>query len=59
MSAGFGLTDAAGREALDLALLVLPLRVAHLYAERVLPGIERCLELEGVVPSALRTILNR
>jgi hypothetical protein len=55
---GLGLTAAAGREALDLARTVLPLHIAHLYAERVLPSIVPRRELEGIVPSALRTILD-
>jgi len=41
--ARFGLdvvTLAGGREALTLARTVLPLHVAALYAERILPGLE-------------------
>jgi hypothetical protein len=47
----------AGREALVLARTVLPLHLAALYAERILPGLEQRWEVEGVVPAALRTIL--
>jgi hypothetical protein len=51
------LTPDAGREALVLARTVLPLHLAALYAERILPGLEQRWEVERVVPAALRTIL--
>lgn len=46
-----------GREALALARTVLPLHLAALYAERILPGLEQRWEVERVVPAALRAIL--
>ncbi len=51
------LTPAAGRVAMDLARIVLPLHLAAMYAERILPGLERPSEMERVVPEALRAIL--
>jgi hypothetical protein len=51
------LTPAAGREALTLARTVLPLHLAALYGERILPDLEQRWEMERVVPDALRTIL--
>ena len=51
------LTEPDGREAMQLARTVLPLHLAALYAERVLPGVEQRWELERVVPAALRSIL--
>jgi len=50
-------TPATGREALTLARTVLPLHLAALHAERILPGLEQRWEMERVVPDALPTIL--
>ena len=50
-------TAADGRRALDLARTVLPLHLAAMYSERILPGLEQPDELGHVVPDALRTIL--
>jgi hypothetical protein len=58
LGAGLGLTASAGHDALALARRVLPLHIAALYAERVLPGMEDREELERVVPAALRAILG-
>ena len=43
--------------ALDLARTVLPLHLAAMYAERVLPGLQTPDEMGHVVPDALRSIL--
>jgi hypothetical protein len=51
------LTAADGRQAMALARVVLPLHLAALYAERILPGLEQRWEMERVVPDALRAIL--
>ena len=59
LTAGLGLTEAAGRSALDTARTVLPLHLAALYADRILPGVGSGSELELVVPRAMRTLLNR
>ena len=50
-------TLAEARRALDLAGTVLPLHLAALYADRVLPGLERPSEHETMVPNALRSLL--
>ena len=50
-------TAADGRRALDLARIVLPLHLAAMYSERILPGLEQPDEVGHVVPDALRTIL--
>ena len=51
------ITAADGRGALDLARTVLPLHLAAMYSERILPGLEQPDEVGHVVPDALRTIL--
>ena len=51
------ITAADGRRALDLARIVLPLHLAAMYSERILPGLEQPDEVGHVVPDALRTIL--
>jgi hypothetical protein len=51
------ITPADGLEAVNLARIVLPLHLAALYAERILPGLEQPWEADRVVPNALRTIL--
>jgi hypothetical protein len=45
-----------GRQALELARIVLPLHVAALFRDRILPALGQRWELERVVPDALRTI---
>ena len=50
-------TPTGGREALSLARIVLPLHLAALYAERILPGLEQRWEVEWAVPDAMRAIL--
>jgi hypothetical protein len=50
-------TAADGRSALDLGRTVLPLHLAAMYAERILPGLETPDEMRHVVPDALRSIL--
>jgi hypothetical protein len=50
-------TLAEARRALGLAGTVLPLHLAALYADRVLPGLERRSEHETVVPNVLRPLL--
>jgi hypothetical protein len=49
-------SDADATEALDAARLVHPLHMAHLYAERVLPGVDQPWEVEGRVPAFLRSL---
>ena len=51
------ITAADGRVALDLARTVLPLHLAAMYSERVLPGLRKPDEMGHVVPDALRAIL--
>jgi hypothetical protein len=51
------ITAADGRRALDLARTVLPLHLAAMYSERILPGLEQPEEVGRAVPDALRTIL--
>jgi hypothetical protein len=51
------ITPADGRRALDLARTVLPLHVAAVYAERILPGLQDPGEMGHVAPDALRAIL--
>jgi len=46
-----------GRRALGLARRVLPLHLAAMYADRVLPGLQKPDEIGHVVPDALRAIL--
>ena len=58
LDAGLGLTDTAARDALAIARTVLPVHVAALYVERILPSFQARTELELVVPNALRAILT-
>ena len=48
---------ADGRAALDLARIVLPLHLAAMYADRILPALQTPDEIGHVVPDALRSIL--
>jgi hypothetical protein len=57
LGAGLGLDGAAGRRAMAAARLVLPLHVATLYADRILPALGGTSETARVVPDALRAIL--
>jgi hypothetical protein len=50
-------TAADGRAALGLARIVLPLHLAAMYAERILPALQAPDEMGHVVPDALRSIL--
>ena len=50
-------TAADGRAALNLARTVLPLHLAAMYAERILPALQTPDEMSHVVPDALRSIL--
>ncbi len=59
LTAGIGLTEATGRAALETARTVLPLHVAALYADRVLPGLGTDPDQVDVVPRTLRTLLSR
>jgi hypothetical protein len=45
-----------GREALALAGTVLPLHMAALHADRILPGLEQPWEMAGMVPAFLRPL---
>lgn len=58
LGAGLGLTETTARYALATARTVLPLHIAALHAERILPNIEPSSEMERVVPNALRAILT-
>ena len=58
LTAGIGLTEATGTTALETARPVLPLHVAALYADRVLPSLGPDPDVMGVVPRALRSILS-
>jgi hypothetical protein len=51
------LTSSAARDALETARTVLPLHMAALYADRILPGLEQPWEVAGMVPDLLRAIL--
>jgi hypothetical protein len=57
LSAGLGLTEKAGMNALVHARTVLPVHRVALYAERVLPGLDDPAELAATVPGILRSIL--
>jgi hypothetical protein len=57
LSAGLGLTEKAGMDALAQARLVLPVHRVALYAERILPAIDDPSELAATVPGILRAIL--
>ena len=41
------------------ARLIYPLHMAHLYAERILPGLDQPWEMERMVPGYLRSLLER
>ena len=58
LGAGLGLTEATARDALVTAATVLPLHIAALHAERILPSMGPHSEMERVVPNALRAILT-
>ena len=58
LGAALGLTEAAARAALVAARTVLPLHLAALYAERILPSLAPGSDSERVVPGALRAILR-
>jgi hypothetical protein len=55
--AGGAVSQTDARSALHLARTVDPLHVAALYADRVLPALDRPDDLAGVVPEALRSLL--
>jgi hypothetical protein len=59
LTAGIGLTEVTGRAALAAARMVLPIHLAALYADRILPGVGPGSALETVVPDAMRTLLAR
>ena len=52
-------TDArTHRDTLDRARLVLPLHMAALYADRILPGLDQPWEMERMVPWFLRSLIE-
>ena len=57
LSAGIGLNEETGRDALAEASIVLPLHRVALYAERILPSIEDPTEIAATVSGMLRAIL--
>jgi hypothetical protein len=51
------ITATDGRTALELARTVLPLHLAAMYAERILPGLQQPDAMRHLIPDALRAIL--
>jgi hypothetical protein len=57
LGAGLGLDEAGGRRAMAAARMVLPLHIAALYADRIVPALGGTSETARIVPDALRAIL--
>ena len=51
--------EGAAAEAAELAWLVMPLHLARVHRDRVLPGLEQPWEMDQVVPTLLRRLAER